>query len=371
MKLNFKYAIMAVAALTMGLTSCSNDDDTTEVAGNKAKLNISIASPETKAVATSPSDVVPVDEIKNFMAFVVDGANLHKAYSSDGTALADSNAITTSTSASAVYVIANAGDLTSQINTLAQLTGYVADLDATNAGSQMGTYGRWATGQAAFTSTDFVQSGSDFVATKTVTLTFIAARITVKVVNQMDNYGATGSVVLNSVAVMNARGESLLFPASEGTSLIPSTFHTGKSYYEGLADDSFTYYPLDFSMETSLLSNTLSDVTNDTYYYYVFENNATTPSAYPTIVTLVGTKSDGKPIYWPVHLASYESWASGSMTAGVLRGNSYDITINLTGDAVTGGGGTEDPTYPIVNGSVNVSVELTPWTAVPLDKEFK
>lgn len=370
MKVNFKYAMLAVAALTLGLTSCSNDnDDVTTGSGQEAKVNISVTSPAgSRAVATDPA-TVPTDKVNNFSVFIVDGDKLYKGYSSDGNSLSGTNAISATTTASSIYVIANAGDLTSEITSVAGLTSYVADLN-----TQTGANGRWATGNVALAANDFSQSGDKYEATKSVTLTFIAARITVKVVNNMTNYGQAGSVKVNDIAIINARGESLLF----GTSLIPSTYTAGKKYYQGVANDNFSFYPAagNFTMAEALLSNTLSinkdDLLKDTYYYYVFENDAITAAASPTIVTLIGEDKDGEVLYWPVHLAPYEQWKAGSTVNGITRGNSYDMTITLTGDATGGddGGGGEDPTNPVVKTSVNVSVSLTPWIPITLSKEF-
>ena len=370
MKVNFKYAMLAVAALTLGLTSCSNDnDDVTTGSGQEAKVNISVTSPAgSRAVATDPA-TVPTDKVNNFSVFIVDGDKLYKGYSSDGNSLSGTNAISATTTSSGIYVIANAGDLTSEITTVAGLTGYTADLNGTK--NQMGTDGRWATGKVNLTPADFSKNGDKYEATKPVALTFIAARITVKVVNQMDHYGDPGSLTLTDIAVINARGQSLLFPGSNG--LIPTTYATGKKFYQGVENASFAFYPTsDFTMAETLLKNPLGDLTKDTYYYYVFENDATTAAASPTIVTLIGKDKDNKALYWPVHLAPYEQWTGSGSVNGITCGNSYELTITLKGDATGGddGGGGEDPTNPVVKTSVNVSVTLTPWNIITLSKEF-
>lgn len=374
MKLNFKYAVMAVTTLALGLTSCSNDDGVAKGTGYTAKLNISVTVPETRASVTYPT-TVPREAVNNFTAFVVEGNTLCSGYSADGSALTGGTAITASTSSTAIYVIANAGDLSSSITTVSDLTGYIADLNGI--GSQTGASGRWATGQTMLTSSDFVQNGRDYTVSKSIILTFIAARITVTVDNQMEHYGDAGSLTLDHIAILNARGESLLFPTN-GTSLIPSSYSPGnaRNFYEGLANNNFYYYPTagNFTMAPSLLSDILAaDLSNKIYYYYVFENNATTAATFPTIVTLIGTKEDGTVVYWPVHLAPYESWEAGSSTitsAGITRGNSYDICIRLTGDATNGGNSTDDPTKPIVNELIEISITINPWILVTLDKEL-
>lgn len=109
----------------------------------------------------------------------------------------------------------------------------------------------------------------------------------------------------------------------------------------------------------------------DTYYYYVFENDATTAAHLPTIVTLLGTDDDGSPLSWPVHLAPYEQWTTGSgSVSSIERGKSYNINIKLTSDATNGGGGTWPPTEPVISSTVEITVSLTDWVPVTLAKEF-
>ena len=365
---NFKYAIMAFAVLAMGLTSCSNDNDDSDakLSGKKAKLNINITNPAgTRATGTAPSTD---NTVNNFMVFVIDqtGNIGWQTFVSSGSTLAD---YAVSTTATDVYIVANAGDLTSKnFTTKNELLAYKEDL------STMYT-ARWATGN---TGISFSQDASgNYEANATIALKFIAARITVEVENTMNGYDGTtaNTVIINDVVLMNVRGESLLF----GSSLIPSAYSTDKKFYEGMANPvtgSFTNYPVagEFTVDATNLKDayTFTSGTNSTYYYYAYENNATTATALPTIVTLVGTDTDGDPVYFPVHLASYEQWEAGSgSVASVTRGNSYNIKIKLTGDATKGnGGGTTDPTDPVVSSTVNISISINDWTPVALEKEF-
>ena len=353
--------------------SCSKESDDVNNPGEKALVNISVTSPETKATGT-----VATDAVGNFTVFITNssGEIEWSAYSSGGTDLTGANAVSVSNTAQHVYVVANAGNLTSSITTMASLNAFLADLNGT--GSQSAV--RWATGSTV-TALSFAQNaGGDYEASTSVTLTFIAARITLKIVDNMSptyNAAATdGSLVLERVAVLNARGESKLF----GSSLIPTAYTAGKKFYTGLnnpaSPDNFTYFPasVDYTFAQSLLSDAIpaGNFTN-TYYYYVFENNATTAAAFPTIITLVG-EFDGEKVYFPVHLANYEQFTGGGAApaAGpfITRGYSYDITVTLTVDPSIGGGGPfiEDPT--VTGGKVNVSIDLAPWIPVVLGKQF-
>lgn len=366
--------MLTAAALTLGVTSCSKDGNEGAAAGKgeKATLNVGVTAPAmSRAVAAAGA--VPSDAVGNFSVFITDQTDqiAWSTYSSTGAPITN---FAVTTNAKNVYVVANAGDLTSSITTMAQLNAYKADLNGT--GSQAAATNRWATGVTA-SPLSFTQSGNNFTATTTVTLTFIAARITVTVDNQMTNYGNAGSLTLDDIVVLNARGESLLFPAAGGgTSLIPATYTSGKKFYEGMANPAtpFANYPAagEFTVAASLLSDALTTTATDKYYYYVFENDALTDVTLPTIVTLTGTDDSGNALYWPVHLAAYEQWANSTAftTTGIQRGHSYDIKITLKGDATNGGGGGTDPTKPLVTASVDVSVTLTPWTPVLLEKEF-
>ena len=370
----FLYAAMAATVL---FASCAKDGN--EGGANnggpaeEAKLSINIDAPASRAQGTVPGND---NTVANFTVFITDKStgDINPAwttYSSTGTNLTGNDAISVTTNAADVYVLANAGDQ-SAITTLANLTSFKADLNGT--GSQTAT--RWASGKTA-SALSFTQSGSNWSASTTVTLQFIAARITVTVDNQMTGYGGAGSLTLNDVAIMNARGESLLFPAS-GTSLIPATYTLGKKFYQGLANpaspDNFANYPAttDYTMASVLLSDNLVSpiVATDTYYYYVFENDAAAATDFPTIITLVGVDGNSDPLYWPVHLTGYEQWAAAPSAAFITRGHSYNVNIKLTGDATNGGGGTTDPTKPVVTASVEVSVSITDWIPVPLEKEF-
>lgn len=383
-KVNF-FAMLAAAALMSGVSSCSNDDNVGDdmiTPGQSAKLSVNVVAPP---MSRAHSVNVPTDAVGNFTVFITDKGtgDINSAwttYSSSGASLTGNDAINVTTNAENVYIVANAGNLNTitSLNGTGGLNAYLADLNGT--GSQ--TAVRWATGKTA-SAISFTQTGSDFEASTSVALTFIAARITVRVENLMTNTSDPNALSLDNIAVLNARGESLLFPNAtvgplQGT-LIPNAYTADLKFYEGLANPAapgaFANYPAagEFTVETGgLLSDALTDLATDTYYYYVFENNATASTDFPTIITLIGEDANGKALYWPVHLTANEQWSSGSTftTTGVERGNSYDITIKLTGDATNGGGGTTDPTLPVTTASIEVSVTLTQWTPITLEKEF-
>ncbi|MDR2968282.1 MAG: hypothetical protein LBV32_01605 [Tannerellaceae bacterium] len=384
-----KRIFLMTAALTATMfASCDKTgnpgDDPIE--GKAAKLNIEIATPALSKAAYTTTP--PTDAITNYSVFVTDQSDeiRWKQHINSGSNVSD---MSVTTMAKHVYVVANHGsDLTRSVATMAQLNAVIADLNgpATSNGAQ--TEARWASGNTT-TPLSFTRSGSTFSAGAVVPLEFIATRITVKIVNSMspayDAAKTDGSLVLNRVSVLNARGQSKLF----GTSLIPGTYTAGKKFYEGMANPSptgFAYYPAaaDYTMaSTGRLSDAIP--ANDfatQYVYYVFENDADQAAEFPTIVVLEGT-FDGAPVYYPVHLTPYEQWSSvnggpvnpsivGNIT--VTRSKSLDIVITLTGDPTHGGdgpGGMSDPTKPVeVNAQVDIAIGLLPWQPVTLGKEF-
>ena len=379
---NMKKILYAAMAATVLFASCAKDGNEGGANGGpaeKAMLNISVTAPAAMGSRASGA-AVPGDAITNYNVFIVDKTTneINTTWSQYVASNAGITGKAVTTNAGSIYIVANSGDLTTSITSLADLTTFKADLNgaATIDGNQ--STARWATGTSAIT---FTQSGNNFTASVNVPLTFIAARIVVTVDNQMTNQGAANALTLDGVAVMNARGESLLFPQTSGAlsgRLVPSAYTANKKFYQGLANPTpaFANYPAtsDFTMATGLLYDALTGTSTDSYYYYVFDNEAVTAATFPTIVMITGTDDNGDDLYWPVHLAPYEQFANtstGSISAtGIARGNSYNINIKLTGDATNGGGGTTDPTDPIVTAAIDVSLTLTPWVPQDLDKEF-
>ncbi len=365
---------MAVAAIAVaGITSCNKGDGPAPGEERAAVLNITLANPAldgTRAAGTLPTDNL----VANYTVFVFNGDGSLAAKQHFTTSDTGDERIPVTTNAREVYVIANAGDQTANYSTKAALGTTAVDLLTTQ--YTLSNSGRWATGNetlGAFSSDPIP------VATATVTLKFIAARITVTVNNQMTNTEDAGAATVSSVAVLNARGQSRLFPGT-GSSLIPqstdASYAATSQYLEGLDISGFDNKP-----ESSLYSGTTAEMLTaynaalpdgQKYYFYVFENHAITPTTAPTIVTLVAT-AGGTTFYLPVHLAPYETFtdATTALANGVVRGNSYDLTITLTGDATTIiNRGNDDPTVPLLRAEVNVTLDLNDWEAVPLGKNF-
>ena len=377
---------MALSAIAItGFAGCKKEVGPTPGEERNATMYITLENPSlTRVAGAAPGTGTTVTD---YSVFVLDGDDnaAWKTYvqvNNDPTKL--TTAIEVTTAASAVYVIANAGsDQTGNYNNKAQLESATPQVGLVTQYTS-----RWATGSQDGTDWTFQTADSNnndlLEEHVTLRLKFIAARILVTVDNNMVSYDGTtsGTVKISDVAVLNARGQSRLFPGS-GNSLIPSSYNPGNSkFIEGLADDSFAHYPneTDYTVEAANVDQlnspyTFTDADTPTRsYFYVFENDAMIEDDYPTIVTLVGTSSDGvTPVYFPVHLAPYETWASNptSYAGGIKRGNSYNITITLSGDAKVGdGGGVHDPTVSVKNVELMATIVIDDWTPVALGKNF-
>lgn len=346
-------------AATVLLASCAKEgNEGAAIKGKEATLNITLDNPTlSRAAGTAPSTD---NTVTNFTAIIIDDAgNVGWETHVTGTGLSN---FAVTTKATEIYVIANAGDQTGLYTTKTALLAAIEDLGAmyTN---------RWATGSST------IDWSGGTTASETVAMQFIAARIVVKVDNKMTGYtGAAGTVIIDDVAILNARGQSKLF----GSSLVPA-YAANKTYMMGMANPSpaLPSYPATgtFTVDATNLNNSytyVSSVTSD-YYFYAYETDVITASNPATIITLIGTDAAGKTVYWPVHLSTGEDWKTGSdqMTDGIVRGKSYNVTITLTGDATGGGGGgTTDPFEPVVSAALNATLSITDWTAVNLVKEF-
>ncbi len=262
MKNYFKISLMALTAIAFAsLVSCSKEDGNPGNSGQvqAATLNIVLDNPtlESMAAGTAPTTD---RNITNFSVFVTDadGFAIWKTHVTGAGPLTD---FPVTTDAKRVYVIANAGDQTGNYDSEDQLEAAKIDLAPM-------FDSRWATGNSIADLT-FTQVGNVWTANETLALKFIAARITVKVDNQMENYtGVPGSntVVLNSVAVMHARGQSKLFPGA-GSSLIPA-YDANKKYFEGIANPGspatpFVNYPAETDY-TEDLTRLVTPYTNAT-----------------------------------------------------------------------------------------------------------
>lgn len=382
-----KILLAAIAATTL-FASCAKDNNNQPIEGESAKLVINVETPKSRAESSTAPLAADDKTITDFVIFVFDDQGvLEKRFTGTTSPAEITDGVTTK--ATDVYVIANAGDISTvvpeTIKSKASLEAWIGDLNDNASQTSV----RWATGKNA-AALSFAKVGDVQEATTTATLTFISARITVNVV-PMDDYDNTkddGSLILTNVSVLNAGGATKLFASSlipTAAELTAASF-AGTPYYAGIDMTDMENVPTSYTKEVSFLSDDISGVAKAAFagkyfYFYSFENNATTVAEFPVIVLIEGTY-DGEAIYFPVHLAAYQQFSTGTtgaITGGVVRGNSYDITIKLTGKAskTTGGtypgetGGEPDPTdQPKETAKLTVTLSINNWTPQVLVKEF-
>lgn len=387
MKKLFKSMIMAMTAIAMvGFTRCQNDDNgpdnpTRDV--QEATLSIQLSNPAQTKVAGSTPDKDNV--IRDLNIFVLNDRDevTWEAYIDGDTEVSEDDAATAfeieniaeepyimkvTTEAKNVYVIANAGS--SKVGTYADMDALHAD--AINLKTQYTS--RWATGSEAVGT---FSVGAIPTTTVDVTLKFLAARITI---TGAIDYGVdpenpeNPAIRIYNVTLLNARAQSLLFPNAQGR-LIPSTYSTKMTYYEGMENPGwFTNWPEETTYTVYNDNNNFvtafaagPDGTFTDIYYYVFENDAITAKTFPTIVTFAGVDNADKNVYYPIHLAPYEAWnneASGAEFAnGIIRGKSYNIDVSISPNTKP-----DDPTEYVVDALMNVKVEIEDWTNISIGK---
>lgn len=370
------HSLLAASVVAFTLLSCSKQGEQNPPGvGQPAKLTISVTSPNDSKATTPPGDFEgsgkpSEDVVNNFTAFITDNTGeivpAWSVYSGSGTAVIDH---TVNTGAQQVYIVANAGNLTQSITTKADLEALQINL-ATAAEDQ--TASRWSSGISG--TLTFTETSGNFKATTTVALDFVAARITLKIIDGMTGYDGTVSdgsaMVLKKVAVLNARTKSKVF----GTGTAPNLVVTPETWYSGIADNGFAHWPAsNITEDVAIMFDAIpTDDFSTMYYYYVCENDAVAADEFPTIITIIGEIGAGvekKEIYYPIHLAPYEQLTSGTVANGVIRGHSYDITVTLKVDP-DNGGGTVDPTKPVVTADMDIQITPATWTPVVMGKEF-
>lgn len=252
-----------------------------------------------------------------------------------------------------VYVVANANDAVKNgITDLASLRSKLLDIDdgsgnctqrAPTSESDGFYFGSKICQVGSAAARLYTKAGVDDLDFTRITLKFVPARIQVTVNNSM-----TGSdVTLDSISIINAPAQSLLFSESGGPLDMPN-----KKYVWGLPKGSRINFPAGTDFSKSYYTSTELDKP----FFYVFPNKASSYSGdlQPTIVVVNGTFKD-KPIYFPVR------FDGNDVEHHIESGKAYDLTITLKGDASEGGGGTTDPT---------VSSRFVKGTVTPARWEF-
>lgn len=348
-------------AAVVSLGACSDDQVTPVKSGNEAVILVQLDTKHTKAAGLVVEDAD--NEVNGFtaFAFTATGTLMQSAAATEAEGVLTATLANATTATSEVVVIANipAGADLSDVSSKAGLeakmaTLYLTDYDTPSQTSADGG-NILASGSAPVT---FAYDETDgYTASVEVPITFVPARINVTIVNNL-----TGTVpfAINDIVILNALGKTKYI--SSVASLVP-TETTDIEYLvaDGITMSDYAIYADDYESSTFLKETYTA---GNTYHFYVFENT----TAYPTILTLVATLgADGDEVtkYFPVHFSPSET-AVGEYP---LRGNSYNVTITLSGD--TGKDpGVLDPTIPVVDATLIVTVDMQSWTPRTIGKTF-
>lgn len=326
------------------------------VAGEKANVTLNLKGEEsagTRATGATGDDT----QINNYIAFFFnEQGQLVTKHEVSNPASGGANQLTTTTAATEVYIVANVGGLDKSgfgdVVNKDQIAKIVKSLSAggSHDTSTQTNTNVWmeGTGDVAFTK----NTGA-----ATVTLKFLAAKVTVIVDDQRTGNTETGAIYIKNdkIVLLNAGGDAKFFAADKTTQ---TNFFSGAINYPGSA-----------AVEASFLSKTYAA---SGVQFYAFGNASSTQ---PTILAIQATRTEKNvgtsTVYYPIAFSTLDAGAIKPEASTFAPGYSYEITLTLKGNVAAGGGnGTVNPEQPLVSGDVEVTISKAEWNPVTVNKEF-
>ena len=417
-----KSLLLSMCAIA-ALASCSQSDD--EIPGGtgsdapEAKVILKLEG--TGVQATSRAAGIPGDldakngTVSNLTVFVFNRSGLVITKQYIGTPASGTNSISTTTDAKKVAVVANTGDLTTSGGAFAS----VASEDALKAVlSDMLVNPDDKIGAVTHTDANLYMSGINDLgafsddgnggqkATVTVPLRFLSARIQLKEITfnggtvtdnvyaQANDFAtnADANFTITRVYLMNAQRLTHFLPATTGgtdyitqglkrytggvewaapwTGQAPNQFKPNNEYTIEAGTDKFI-------PGSGAAQNTISDIG----HWYTFANTgvsdiANHPTALVVEVEWRKVKADGN-VSEENQTMYFTTYFGGGDKNELEAGKAYTVSLKLNGNfkptnqGGSGGGGTEDPTKPTVNSSVEVTVTPATWVlALEINKEW-
>lgn len=407
-----KSLLLSMCAIA-ALASCSQSDD--EIPGGtgsdapEAKVILKLEGSGVQAnsrAAGIPSDLDTKNgKVNDLTVFIFNQSGLVITKQYIGTPSIGTNTISTTTDAKKVAVVANTGDMTTQGRLFASvssenaLKAVLSDMlvtPDTPAGAVTNTdENLYMSGIG--TLSEFAKDGETMKATASVQLHFLSARIQLSEItfngktvtdNKYVQAGSfdgdnTANFTITRVYLMNVQRVTHFLPAIEsGTEYITQDL---KQYTGGVAwSDPWTgtapnqFKPNDeYTIEAAAdkftaATNKISDIG----HWYTFANEGVSDIAnHPTaLVVEVKWRKEAPSTFQTMYFTTY--FGGGDQDA-LVAGKSYKVSLALNGnfkpagDGGSGGGGTEDPTKPTVNSSVEVTVTAANWDlALDITKEW-
>jgi len=377
------FLTMALAGLT--LCSCSKDDNSVKSEQAKdAKILISFTSGINTKVIGAATDLAD-QKINDVSIFVFQESGINdvpRTYVASATLEDDNVVISATTAANRVYVVANIGDEaahTSMFSSVVNETTLLALakdrlLDIANIGAT----------DVLMTGKGDVAAFSDNAASVQINLAFPLSKIKLIVKDNRYNNKTVAevtadghiSIVDNKVILLNAGKSIKFFSTDLGLDqAVQTTFYTGR----GGEAEYDPYFSNDDASTTWLTGNdgngnTQSTNNTITHHFYTAANNGDNALT-PTILAIQSTRTthvSGVPVtttvYYPIQFTADDTPNSETLKPG----KSYEVTLTLNGDISGGdGSGVIDPMLPVVNGSINVAINVAMWIPVGIDKEFE
>lgn len=329
------------------------------VAGEKASVTLNLKGEEsagTRATGSTSDDT----QINNYIAFFFNGqGQLVTKHEVSAPASGGANQLTTTTAATEVYIVANVGGLTGSgfegvVNKgqIAQVVKSLSKEGTTdpNSESTQTSDNVWmeGTGNVKFT---------ENAGAADVKLSFLAAKVTVTVNDQRKGNTQGGTIYIENkeIVLLNAGGDAKFFDTNKTTQT---------SLFSG---------DVDYSGSTAVKASFLSKpYAASGVQFYAFGNAS---DSKPTILAIKATRKElnggTSTVYYPIAFSKLDAGKIKPDAATFAPGNSYEITLTLTGDVAAGGGnGTVDPEKPLVSGTVEVTINTATWSPVTVGKEF-
>ncbi|MBY2899598.1 fimbrial protein [Bacteroides fragilis] len=416
-----KSLLLSMCAIA-ALASCSQSDD--EIPGGtgsdapEAKVILKLEGSGVQAnsrAAGIPGNLTEENgKVNDLTVFIFNQSGLVITKQYIGAPAAGANSISTTTDAKKVAVVANTGDLTTQGKLFASvssenalktvLSDMLTDPNTQSAPLTHKDDNLYMSGINDLS--EFAKDGETMKATATVQLHFLSARIqlseitfngkavTDNVYAQSNDFAANtdANFTITRVYLMNVQRVTHFLPATDGgTNYITQDL---KQYTGGVAwSDPWTgplpnqFKPNDeYTIEAgtnhfTAVSNKISDIG----HWYTFANEGVSditnhPTALVVEVKWRRVKADvtaSPAVPEEIQTMYFTTYFGGGDQDALVAGKSYKVSLALNGnfkpagDGGSGGGGTEDPTKPTVNSSVEVTVKAAEWDVHPdISKEW-
>lgn len=332
------------------------------VAGEKANVTLNLKGEEsagTRATGATDKDT----QINNYIAFFFNGqGELVSKHEVSNPTSGGANQLTTTTAATEVYIVANVGGLDKSgfesVVNKKQIAQVVKSLSKEGTApphseSTQTSDNVWMEGTGNVKFAEGTATG-----TAEVKLSFLAAKVTVAVVDRRTGNDAGGAIYIKNdkIVLLNAGGDAKFFDTDKTTQ---TSFFNGDASYPDPAN----------SVVASFLSKTYAE---SGVHFYAFGNASSTQ---PTILAIQATRTEQNggtsTVYYPIAFSTLDAGAIKPEASTFAPGYSYEITLTLTGNVAAGGGnGTVDPEQPLVSGDVTVTIEQAKWNPVDINKEF-